>query len=979
MKKILIGISALFTLLILAAFILPVIFKDDIRQAIDRQIATTINADVVYSPEKFDVTLFRDFPNLSVETGPLGVFNRAPFEGQHLFAAENFTVEVNLWDILFGDNVTISGIRLIAPDINVRVLADGRANYDITYPSADTIPSTDTSKFSFSIDHWTITNGRLNYDDATIPYSMKLAGMQHSGSGDFTESVFDLVTNTTADSLTVVFDGTEYLTNKHARVDAVISVSEEFSRFTFRENTAQLNDFAFGFDGWFLMKEDSYDMDLSWKTKENTFRSLLSLVPGMYTKDFADIEASGLVSLSGFAKGTFSDTKMPAFRLEMAVKDGMFKYPKLPEAVRNTNVDLLVDNTDGVIDNTSINLRKLHLEFGKNPIDASLLVENLRDYRMDGKLKARMDLGSLNSFLPIEGLTLKGIFGLDAAAKGVYDSVRQIIPAVTASMSLSGGYAKSKDFPFAAEQVEAAATVSNTSGKMAETIIDVSKLKMKLDGEAFEATASLRNLADYTWNVAAKGGIDIGKMTSIFPVEGMKLAGKVSADIKTSGKYSDLEAGRYDRMPTSGQAILKDFRMTSADLAYPIAIPIADLSLDPKTMSLNKFESTVGKSDFIGSGKVNGYLGFALGKEELLSGQMNFKSRFIDLNEFMTEEEEAVSADTASFSAIPVPANLDFSFGVHADRIRMMDFDMTSATGTVELREGTARLTGVKFNLLDGGFAMSGLYDPRTLSRPLYDFDMVIDKLSIQAAASNFSLVKKFAPIAGEAKGLFSMKFRIAGAMDANLSPDAATVDANGLLTVHDAGVTGSKAISAITSLTKLKDTDKVTLKDAKISATIVDGKLSVKPFDVRIGQFVTTVSGASSLTGALDYSLKMMVPSSMMGTQLTGLLSQGGLTSSGKEDLPLNIRVGGTFSDPRPQLVTTEMQQQLKATVTAKAEEKGKEALQQALTGTDAKKIVGNLLGSDTTKKDSASKTAPVQKLLEDKLKGLLKKKKKN
>ena len=134
-----------------------------------------------------------------------------------------------------------------------------------------------------------------------------------------------------------------------------------------------------------------------------------------------------------------------------------------------------------------------------------------------------------------------------------------------------------------------------------------------------------------------------------------------------------------------------------------------------------------------------------------------------------------------------------------------------------------------------------------------------------------------------------------------------------------------------------------------------------------------------SSLTGALDYNLKMNVPASMLGSQLTGLLAQGGLSAGPNEQVPLNIRIGGTVTDPKPQLVAAEAKQQIKAAVTEKAEEKGKEALQQALTGTDPKKIIGNLLGSDTTKKDSASKAAPVQKLLEDKLKGLLKKKKKN
>ena len=977
-KKILIGLAISFALLIIAAIVVPVIFKDDIRKAIDEQIAKNINADVVYTPDRFSVSLFRDFPNLTVATGPLGVFNRAPFEGQHLFATEDLSVVVNLWDVLFGDKVSISGITLNAPDINVNVLEDGRANYDITLPSTDTVPVTDTTRFSFSINRWEIINGRLNYKDATIPYAMKLSGLQHTGSGDFTESVFDLVTHSVADSLTVVFDGVEYLTNKRAEIDAVLSVSEDFSKFTFRDNTAKLNDLAFGFDGWFKMNDTSYDMDLTWQTKENTFKSLLSLVPGIYSKDFTSIDAAGNVKLGGLVRGTFSDTQLPGFTLEMNVSNGMFHYPDLPESVQNIAIDLLVENKDGVIDNTRVELEKLHLEFGNNPVDARMVIENLKNYAMDGNIKAKLDLGALSKLFPMEGLSLKGIFSLDASARGVYDSVRQIIPAVNASMRLTNGYARSKDFPFAAESVEVAATVLNTSGKMTETTIDVSKMKMMLDGESFEATLSVRNLADYTWKAAAKGGIDLGKLTSIFPVEGMTLAGKLVANVQTSGRYSDLEAGRYDKLPTSGSATLTGFRMTSKDLAYPVAIAIADLSLDPSTISLNKFESTVGKSDFSGSGNIANYLGFAMGKADVLTGKVSFHSDRIDLNEFMTDDGEETATDTTSFSVIPVPSNIDLQLAVDAAQIQFMDYRMTEAKGQVELKEGIARLKDVKFRLLEGGFAMAGTYDPRNAGRPLYDFDMGIDKLSIRAAAENFSLVKKFAPVAGITKGNFSMKFSIAGAMDNHLSPDATSVNANGIVTILDAGVSGSRAIGAITSLTKLKDTEQVTLKDVKISATITDGRLSVKPFDVKVGNFVTTISGSSGLNGSLDYGLRMMVPAAVMGSTLAGLVTQAGLSSGTKEDVPLNIRLGGTFSAPKPELVTKEQKEQVKAAVKEKAEEKGKEVLKEALTGAGAKQLVGNLLGKDTTKKDSTAKAAPVQKLLEDKLKGLLKKKKK-
>ncbi|MFM8745012.1 MAG: hypothetical protein ACKODM_17010, partial [Cytophagales bacterium] len=62
LKKILIGVGIFVIMLLAAAFILPVVFKDDIKKAIDEQLAKSINADVIFDVNNFSLTLFRNFP-----------------------------------------------------------------------------------------------------------------------------------------------------------------------------------------------------------------------------------------------------------------------------------------------------------------------------------------------------------------------------------------------------------------------------------------------------------------------------------------------------------------------------------------------------------------------------------------------------------------------------------------------------------------------------------------------------------------------------------------------------------------------------------------------------------------------------------------------------------------------------------------------------------------------------------------------------
>lgn len=989
-KRILIVFGVVLILLVAAAIIVPIVFKDDIKASLDKAIAKTVNADVIFDVDNFSLTVFKNFPNVTIQIKELGVFNREPFDNVPLFVMQELDVEVNLKDIIFGDQLRVKGITLIDPQITIKVLKDGRANYDITYPSTEpTAETPDTSKFAFGIDHWEIINGRVSYDDQSLPYLLDIRGLQHSGSGDFTQDVFDLRTHTVADSVTTAYDGVEYLTNKHCEIDAVVSISEDFSKFTLKDNTAKVNDFAMSMEGWVKMNAADYGMDLTFKSPENSFKSLLSLVPGMYTKDFSNIKTEGELAFSGAAKGTYSDTQMPAFNLKLAVNNAMFQYPDLPSAVKNINMDLLIDNATGNLDNTVVDLKKLHLEFGANPVDARMRIDNLKDYKMAGELAAKLNLAELNKMFPMDGLDMKGSFAVDAKVNGVYDSIKKIIPALDITMGLADGYVKSSAFPAPLEDLKMNATVKNTSGKMAETVVNVSNFSMMLEGERFDANMIVQNLDDYTWDVNAKGGVDLEKITKIFPLEGMTVAGKVKADIHTKGKMSDLEAERYDRLPTSGSASMTAFKFTMKDMP-DVTVSQSDLVFDPRKIELRNTSGTIGKSDFAVTGAVTNYIGYVFGNNEVIKGNVDFKSNLLDLNEFMTETEETTTQDTASFGVIPIPANIDFVLRSSVNTVKMMDYTMTNASGDVVLKDGVANLSGLKFNMLGGAFVVNGAYDTKDINHPKYNLSLKIDELSIKQAATSFSVVSTYAPIAGLVNGNFGTDFKISGELGQDMMPKMGTVNGAGLIKIAQAALTESKLVSGITSLTKLDDTDKVTLKDVLMSAAIDNGRLTVKPFDVKFGSYATNVTGSTGLDGTIDYTLKMNVPAGKIGTQLQGYVNQvtGGTTVS--KEIPVTIGVGGTYKDPKPALVMAEQKQQVKDAVKeevkqtteavkeevkATVQEKTEQAIQEAVKGNNPKDIINNVLKPDSTKKDSTNQVQQLQ----NKLNNLLKKRKNN
>jgi uncharacterized protein involved in outer membrane biogenesis len=74
-KWVLIIFGGLLVLIVAAALILPAVFKDDIKAAIDKELAKSVNADVLFEADKFDLSLFKNFPNITATMEDFGVIN----------------------------------------------------------------------------------------------------------------------------------------------------------------------------------------------------------------------------------------------------------------------------------------------------------------------------------------------------------------------------------------------------------------------------------------------------------------------------------------------------------------------------------------------------------------------------------------------------------------------------------------------------------------------------------------------------------------------------------------------------------------------------------------------------------------------------------------------------------------------------------------------------------------------------------------
>lgn len=394
------------------------------------EINNNVNATVTFGD--FDLSLFSSFPDFRFSINDLKVVGQGQFDGDTLCSIPALKLDLDLMSVISGDNYEINSIEMENARIFVKVLPDGTANYDIAKPTTDTAaaaPATEATPFKMSLKSLEIDHAYIVYDDATLPMKVTLDDFTHTLNGDFTQDLFDMETMTTIERFTCDYDGVTYLSKVKTSAKADLSMDMINWKFTFKENEFALNELGFGLDGFFAMPGDNYDMDVKFAAKQAEFKSFLSLIPGAYTADFANVKTAGTLAFDGYLKGKYSEAlaTSPGFGLNLQIKDGMFQYPSVPKAVSAINIDCKIDDASGIPDETKIDVNTFHMDFGGNPIDAALHVATpVSDASLDGWVKGKLDLASVKDIMPLEKEDqLNGIVDADVKMKGRMSQIDQ--------------------------------------------------------------------------------------------------------------------------------------------------------------------------------------------------------------------------------------------------------------------------------------------------------------------------------------------------------------------------------------------------------------------------------------------------------------------------------------------------------------------------------------------------------------------------
>ncbi len=866
MKKVLSGVAVVLLLFVGALFALPYLFKDDII----RQIKATANESLTARLDFQDVSLsfFRHFPKLAVGLDGLVITGTGPFEGIRLIECKRLDVAVDVWSALFGDQIIVRSFYLNEPKIQVHVLPDGTANYDIAKPTAEQAPQETASGTSIRLEKYAIRNGEIRYDDRSLPMQADIKGLNHEGSGQFTADIYDLVTRTDIEKLSVRYDGVSYLSKAKAAWKATLNANMPEMKFTLKESDLQLNALKVSLEGWFQMPNDTdYLMDLRFGTPQNEFKHFLSILPGAYTSDFDGVKAGGTLQFGGFVRGRYNETTYPAFKIDLKVANGSFKYPGLPLGVSGINVDMNINSPSNHLNALTVNIPTFALRIGSNPIEGRFSLKTPEtNPTVDTRIAGRLHLGELAKAFPMEGVQeLAGLIEADIVARasqqqidaGRYDEVD-----MRGQLQMQNLVYRSAGSP--------PVRIHTLTTRFSPKYVEVPLLDARLGKSDLRASGRIDNILAYF--APKKTMTGAFNLRSTYFDANEWLAEEEATAATTPSTPAETAEKMFDRWDFSidgaiGKLLYDEYTLTDLALKGHFT---------PNDMSLDNFALKIGNSDLRGNGRLLNAWDY-LFENQTVYGALYLKSDFFDLNPFMTDEAPAAESAPAE-DVLLVPEHVDMTLEADFERIRYTEHELRNLKGQVVVKDRVATLRDLTADILGGQIALAGTYDTRQPAKPAFDVNLALQNMGFREAYQSFATFKTLAPIAQYMEGKFNTTLTMGGLLGKDMMPDFNTLNAAGFIETRNAAINNFKPLAEIAQRLNLAYLSRLELKDTRNWFEIKEGRVMLKPFVTQMRDVTMQIGGSHALNGEMSYQILTKTPRKVLEKTAAGSAVNAGL-----------------------------------------------------------------------------------------------------
>lgn len=857
------GITFVISLLVL--ILLPIVFADTITEKVKVLANKNLEGELNFNDS--ELSFFKHFPSLTLTLHEFNLNGSKPFKKKSLISAKEIGFGIDVWSAVFGNQTQIEEIFLENAKINVQVNRKGEANYNI-YKSNSKENNTSSESASLALENIQINNSELVYNDKSTKINIEAKGFNYKGKGDLLKANFNLKTSARIDSLSFAYDQKEYLKNKKVKANLITKINTNSLSFVFEKNDLVINKLPVEFTGFFDFLKNGYQMDFKLKTENSDLEDLFTALPAEYVSWMNETKMKGTTSAFLTLKGKYiaSEKLSPELNFNIKVRDGYVKHSKAPYPVEDIflNLDTKLPNLD--INQLKIRLDSLYFDINKNKLSAILISDGFgKKITIDSKIKSKLDLSFVSNALQIPNFKLAGNLDADIISKGNYNKEDKKFPVTKGNFELKNGLIQTAYYPKPIQNINLKANLNSPTGNFKDASFILSPANFTFEGESFNMKALFKNFDDVNYDIKAKGTLNVARIYKVFSQKGLDVDGYIKADVSLAGKQSDATNGNLNSLKNSGTLEVKNIKTTSNYLAKPFLIENGLFTFNQDKMNFSNFNGKYGSSDIAMSGNLENVINFVLSENQILKGNFNLTSNFLNVNEFIptiTEEtDDEKTAKTEISGVIEIPTNLDVTIQTNALKTKYNDITIDNLRGNLLIQNGSLKLTNGNLGIIGATAKMEAFYKNEGTQEAYFDYKINASEFDIKRAYNEIKMFREIVTAAESAEGIVGLNYSIKGVLNNQMEPVMPSLEGSGTLSVKKVKMKGFKLLNIVSSKTENPDIKDPDVTKVDIKTTIKNNIVTIDRFKFKVAGFRLRFEGQTSLDGKLNLKMRIGLP----------------------------------------------------------------------------------------------------------------------
>lgn len=865
--------------------------------------------------ESVELTFFSTFPQfgLKVKNGSLvskALNDSSWCKTDSLLSFKECVLTVNPIAYLTENRIVVHNLSLEEVAVYAYRNKTGKANWEVTRASVDTIPAdTASTDFNSEIDirNIELKHANLVFDDRNTDIYSRIDDANLKLRLSLTKGISTL--GLKFDNKNILFwQQGELLVNKIAtslRTD--IMVDRQTAVWKLKDTELDVNGIRLDVNGAFRRDTvaKTIGMDLEYGLHAPSMETVLRMIPKSYVKD-SKVSAKGEVTVSGRVRGVYGDKKLPAVSLKIGIKEVSAQYKGLPYGIDEVTADF-----DAYVDlmrhqPSYLNLKIFHFKGAHTEVLADAKVDDLLDDPLiTFHTKSTVDLDALAKTFPLqESVTITGKLDADMGMKCRLSALKK---QDIGRMKLGGKLElkdfelkdTAKDFDFLGN-----ATFRFRDNETLQAQMDVRKLVLRSrflssDIERLVANVSSTNPQDTNRIVSLQCDMEVSKLRAsmgdsikLYSARAKAQAALGPQEVDVTKPAIDFSlradslffsaAGTRMAMNVAGIKMKADklndslwmpkgivgfnrLRFRTPEFGLPIRMSKTAVTVDGPKITLKNASVRIGRSNMTATGDMMGVYR-AMTKGEKLTAHLSLTSDLIDCNQLINslsfpEDTTEVLTDSvpSEMELFVIPRNIDFELQTDLKKVIFEKMLFENVHGAVDIKNQAIHLEDLSMRALDADMKAVMVYKAGSPRGGYAGFDFKIRNINIAKLVDFVPALDTIVPMLRSFKGRVMFDVAADARLDSAMNVRIPTLRS----AIHIKGdslvLMDGETFAEISKMLMFKNKKENVFDSISVNVTVHDGNVTVYPFLVEIDRYKAAVGGEQGLDMNFNYHISIL------------------------------------------------------------------------------------------------------------------------